>query len=216
MTTRQAERARARGLRRARSGLAGLLRPVWRAVCSRDADGAGGRTDARVLPRPGRPGVSRGVPWAAAALRRTSHAALRGPAAGRGGRRRAHLPQARGSDPHRRAQDQQRAGAGAAGPSHGQAPHRRRDGRGAARRGDRDGVRAAGPCVRRLHGRRGHGAAGAQRAADAAARRHRAAGGRRQPHAEGRDQRSDARLGGDRRPTRTICWAACWGRIRIR
>ena len=146
----------------------------------------------------------------------TSDAALRGAAAGRRGRRRAHLPQARGPDAHRRAQDQQRARPGAAGAPHGQAPHRRRDRRRAARRGDGDRLRAARPRVRRLHGRRRHGAAGAERPADATARRDGAAGGRRQPHAEGRDQRGDARLGRRRSPTRTTCWAACSARIRIR
>ena len=55
--------------------------------------------------------------------------------------------------------------------AHGQAPRRRRDRRGPARRRHRHGVRAARPRVRRLHGRRGHGAPGAQRAPHAAARR---------------------------------------------
>ena len=85
------------------------------------------------------------------------------------------LPEARRPHAHRRAQDQQRARAGAAGPSHGQATHRRRDGRRTARRRDGDGLRAARPRMRRLHGRRGHGAPGAERAAHAAARRRRSA-----------------------------------------
>ncbi len=55
-----------------------------------------------------------------------------------------------------------------------------------------------GPRLRRLHGRRRHGAAGAQRVPHAAARRRGARRRRRQPHAEGRDQRGDARLGGER------------------
>ena len=49
-------------------------------------------------------------------------------------RRRAHLPQARGSRAHRRAQDQQRARPGAARQADGQAARHRRDRRGAARR----------------------------------------------------------------------------------
>ena len=48
----------------------------------------------------------------------------------------------------------------------------RRDRRGPARRRDRDGVRAARPRVRRLHGHRGHAPPAAQRPADGAARRH--------------------------------------------
>ena len=59
--------------------------------------------------------------------------------------------------------------------AHGQAAHRRRDRRRAARRRDGDRVRAARPRVPRLHGRRGHGAAGAQRLPHAAARRRGAA-----------------------------------------
>ena len=39
---------------------------------------------------------------------------------------------------------------------------------------------------------------------------------RRQPHAEGRHQRGDARLGHQRRATPTTCSARCSGRIRIR
>ena len=55
-----------------------------------------------------------------------------------------------------------------------------------------------GPRVRRLHGHRGHGAPGAERAAHAAPRRR---GARRRlghAHAQGRDQRGDARLGHER------------------
>ena len=70
---------------------------------------------------------------------------------------------------HGRAQDQQRARSGAAGAAHGQAAHHRRDGRGAAWRGDGDGLRAAGARVRDLHGPAGHAAAGVERLPDAAA-----------------------------------------------
>ena len=67
-------------------------------------------------------GVSRRARSAAHALRRASDAALRGDAGWprRAARRRADLPEARGPDPHRRAQDQQRARPGAARPAHGQ------------------------------------------------------------------------------------------------
>ena len=72
------------------------------------------------------------------------------------GRRPPDLPQARGPQPHRRAQDQQRARPGAARQADGQAADHRRDRRRPARRRDRDRVRAARPRVRRLHGHRGH------------------------------------------------------------
>ena len=73
-------------------------------------------------------------------------------------------------------------------------------GRGAARRGDRDRVRAVRLRVRRLHGRGGHAAAAAERLPDAHARGESAGRDERQPHAEGCDQRGDARLGHERRP----------------
>ena len=78
-------------------------------------------------------------------------------------RRPRRLPQARGPQPHRRAQDQQRARPGAAGPAHGQDAHHRRDRRGPARRRHRHRLRAARPRVRRLHGHRGHAPPAAQR-----------------------------------------------------
>ena len=81
------------------------------------------------------------------------------------------VPQARGPAPHRRAQDQQRARPGAAGPADGQAAGDRRDRRRAARRRDGDGLRAARPRVRRLHGHRGHAPPAAERRAHGAARR---------------------------------------------
>ena len=131
-------------------------------------------------------------------------------------RRRAHSAQARGPDPHRRAQDQQRARPGAARRAHGQEAHRRGDRRRAARRRQRHGVRAARPRVRRLHGRRGHGAPGAQRLSHAAARRRGAQRRRRQPDAQGRDQRGDARLGGASGRHALPARAPRSGRIRIR
>ena len=83
------------------------------------------------------------------------------------------LSQARGPQPHRLAQAQQRARPGAAGQAHGQAADHRRDRRRPARRRDGDRVRAAGAGVRRLHGRRGHPPPAPERAADGAARRRR-------------------------------------------
>ena len=80
--------------------------------------------------------------------------------------------EARGPEPHRRAQDQQHHRPGAAGPAHGQAAHHRRDRGGAARRGHGDGLRPLRAGVRGVHGRRGRRAPGAQRLPDAAAGGH--------------------------------------------
>ena len=114
--------------------------------------------------------------------------------------RRPDPAQARGPQPHRRAQDPQRARPGPAHQADGQDPGDRRDrGRPARRRlGDRGGLPRAG--VRGLHGRGRHRAAGPQRRPDAAARRRGGLGEVRHPHAQGRDQRGDARLGRQRRP----------------
>ncbi len=81
------------------------------------------------------------------------------------------LSQARGPRPYRGPQDQQRARPGAAHPAPRQVEGDRRDGCRPARRRDGHGVRAARSAVRRLHGRRGHRTPGAERAADACARR---------------------------------------------
>ena len=130
--------------------------------------------------------------------------------------RRADLPQAGRPGPHRRAQDQQRARPGAAGPAHGQAAHHRRDRRRAARRGHGHRGRAAGAGVRRLHGHGGYRPPAAQRAAHAAAGRGGAPGGQRQPHAQGRHQRGDPRLGDQRAATPTTCSARRSARIPTR
>ena len=106
--------------------------------------------------------------------------------------------------PHRRAQDQQRARPGAAGPAHGQDADHRRDRRGPARRRDGDRLRAARPRVRRLHGHRGHAPPAAQRAAHGAARRD--ASRRSRPGARTLKEAvigGDPRLGRQRRATRT-------------
>ena len=86
-------------------------------------------------------------------------------------RRRAHLRQARGPEPHRRAQGQQRDGPGAAGPAHGQAARDRRDRRRPARRGHRDHGGQVRLRVHHLHGRGRRRAAAAQRLLDGAAGR---------------------------------------------
>ena len=83
--------------------------------------------------------------------------------------------------------------------AHGQAARHRRDRRGQARRRDRDRRRALRHGMRRLHGRRGRQAPGAERLPHEAARRDRRAGRIGLEDAEGRAQRSDARLGDERR-----------------
>ena len=114
-------------------------------------------------------------------------------------RRRPHPAQARGPQPHRLAQDQQRAGPGAAHPAHRQEARHRRDRRRPARRRHGHRGRAARPRLRRLHGRGGHPPAGAQRRPHAAARRRGRPRHHRLAHAQGRDQRGHARLGHQRR-----------------
>ena len=109
------------------------------------------------------------------------------------------VSQAGGPRPHGSTQDQQRARPGAPDAAPWQDPRDRRDRRRPARRGDRDGVRVAGAALRRLHGRRGHRAAEAQRATHVRARRRGPASDIRLGHPEGRHQRGDARLGDERR-----------------
>ncbi len=114
-------------------------------------------------------------------------------------RRRADPPQARGPEPHRRAQGQQHHRPGDARAAHGQAARHRRDRRRPARRGHGDDLRALRPGVRRLHGQRGRQAPVAQRLPHEPARRHGGAGRERLEDAEGRAQRGAARLGDERR-----------------
>ena len=107
--------------------------------------------------------------------------------------------QARGPQPHRLAQDQQRARPGAAGQADGQDPAGRRDRRRPARRGVGHRGGADGARVQGVHGCRRRRAAGAQRVPDAAARRRGRIGAQRFRDAQGRRQRGDARLGRHRR-----------------
>ncbi len=86
--------------------------------------------------------------------------------------------EARGPEPHRVAQDQQRPRPGAPRASDGKGEARRRDGSGATRRGDGDRGRAARHGVSRLHGRGRRGPPSAQRLPHAAARRRGDAGRR--------------------------------------
>ena len=124
-------------------------------------------------------------------------------AADRALRRREDLFQARGAEPHRRAQDQQLHGPDPAGPAHGQDPHHRRDRRRPARRGHGHRLRPLRPALHRLHGRGRRGAAGAQRVPHEPAGRRGAAGDQRRRHAEGRHERGPARLGHQCRTTPT-------------
>ena len=104
----------------------------------------------------------------------------RGAAVRRARRRGAHHPQARGPQPHRLAQDQQRARPGAAHQADRQDPGHRRDRRRPARRRHGHRGRPVRPRLHGLHGRGRHRAPGAQRRADAAARRRGRAGRARQ------------------------------------
>ena len=93
-------------------------------------------------------------------------------------RRRQNLFQARGSQPHRRAQGEQRHRPDHAGLAHGQEAHHRRDRRRHAWRRHRHALRQVRPALRRLYGRGRCRAAAAERAAHEDARR-RSAPGRR-------------------------------------
>ena len=165
---------------------------------------------------PQRPRVPRRARPPAARLHRPAVPADRRAAPVRARRRRADPAQARGPQPHRLAQDQQRARPGAADQAHGQDAGDRRDRRGPARRRDGHRLRAARPRVRGLHGRGRHRAAGAERRPHAAARRRGRPGDHRLPHPQGRDQRGAARLGRQRRDTPTTCSAPSPGRTRSR
>ncbi len=72
------------------------------------------------------------------------------------------LPQARGPRAHRRPQDQQRPGPGAAHPAAGQDPRDRGDRRRPARRRHRHRLRPARAALRGVHGRGGHPPPGAR------------------------------------------------------
>ena len=194
---RVARRAAGRRERTREDGAGASLRGVRRSVRTRDADAGAGRARAGVGEGPGGRGVPHGACRAAARLRRAPDAALSRPQAV-GARRTARVFEARGPQPHGFAQAQQRPRPGAAGQAHGKAADHRRDGRGPARRGDGDGVRAAGLRVRRVHGRGGHAQATAERAEDGAVGGHGAAGGCRREDVEGGDLGGDPRLGDER------------------
>ena len=147
----------------------------------------------------GRPRVPRRARPAAPHLHRPAEHHHRGAAVRRALRRGARHPQARGPQPHRLAQDQQRPRPGPADQADGQDPGHRRDRRRPARRRHRDRGRPDGARLHGLHGPGRHRAPGAQRRPDADPRRRGRAGRARQRHPQGRHQRGAARLGHQRR-----------------
>ena len=168
-------------------------------------DGGQGRSG--VQARDGRPSEE---------LRRPAVAAVSRRAADRAFWRRENLFQARGPQPHRRAQGEQRARPDHAGQAHGQAARHRRDRRRHARRRHRDDVREVRPRMRGVHGRARRRAPAAERAAHAGAGRAGAAGRGGREDAQGRDERGAARLGHQRRRTRSTASARSPARIPIR
>ena len=153
------------------------FRHLWRPLRRRDADAADPRSGEGLCrrPRPIRPSRREMDGHLTHYVGRPSplYFAERLTAAFR---RRENLLQARGAQPHRRAQGEQRARPDHAGAPHGQAAHHRRDRRRHARRRDRHAVRQVRPALHRLHGRGRRRAAAAQRAAHEDARRRGAAG----------------------------------------
>ena len=134
----------------------------------------------------------------AARVRRPAHAADERAAPLRDGGR-AGLAQARGPQPHRRAQDQQHHRPGAAGAAHGQAPHHRRDRAPASTASPRRrSARASGSSASSTWARRT--CAGRRSTSSACG----CSGATvvpvdlRHAHAQGCDQRGDARLGDER------------------
>ena len=138
--------------RRIRPVLRRVRRPVHAGVAHRRDRRARGRL--RV--REGRSRVPGRAGRAAPHLHRPPVDHHRGAALRRARRRRAHHPEARGPQPHRLAQDQQRARPGAADEAHRQEARDRRDRRRPARRRHGHGGRAVRPRVHDLHGRGRH------------------------------------------------------------
>ena len=204
------------GLRPARSGRARILRRVRRPVRARDADGAGRRADGGVPRGAARSGVRRDA---------ARHCSRPTSAGRRRSTRRAARPATSGVRLFLKREDLAHTGAhkinNALGQAllaaaDGQAPHHRGDRRRTARRRDGDGLRAARPRVRGLHGRGGHGATGAERLSHARARRHveRVDAGSRTLKDAINEAMRDWVV--ERRDTPTTCSARCSVRIRIR
>ena len=174
----------------------GPVRRVRRPVRARDLDGRAQSAGRGVREGQGRSRVSGQAERLLEALRRPALAAVPRRAADRVRRRCRDLPQARGPEPHRRPQDQQRDRPGDAGPADGQDARDRRDRRGPARRGHGDGLRPVRPGVHGLHGRGRHPPPEAQRLQHEDDGRNGRAGDDRLADPPRRDQRGDARLDG--------------------
>jgi hypothetical protein len=176
----------------------GTFRAVWGNLRPRDPRGRPRGTGVGLPRRKGRPRIPAPAPAPSLRVRGPADAALfcRAPDAALRGR--PDLFQARGPAAHGGPQDQQCDRPGAPRAQDGKEADHRRDGRRPARRRHGLGVRQVRPRMRRLHGRRGHGAAGAQRVPDAP---HGGRGPQRRggpEDAEGGHQRGDARLGDER------------------
>ena len=117
------------------------LRPVRWTLYSRNPDPRLGRADGPVHPGRGRSGLSGRTERSVQALRRPAVAAVLRPPADGTLPRGKDLPQARGPQPHRFAQDQQHLGPGPARPPHEKAAGHRRDRRRTTRRGHGHGLR---------------------------------------------------------------------------
>lgn len=178
----------------------GLLRRVRRQVHPGGPRRRRGRGRRRVRQGQERPGVRPRARRPPRQLHRPPQQPHRGAPVRRARRWRPDLPQARGPEPHRFAQDQQRARPGPAHQADGQDPRHRGDGRGPARRRDRHRLRAVRPRVHHLHGRDRHPAPGPERGPHAHAGRRGHRREVRQPHPQGRHQRGVPRLGRQRRP----------------
>ena len=118
-------RPRRSGERRARRRAP--LRPLRRPVRPRDADAGARRARAGVARGARRPRLPRRARRRCCATTPAGRRRSTAPSGCREVAGRAGLAQARGPDPHRRAQDQQRARPGAARQAHGQAADHRRD-----------------------------------------------------------------------------------------
>ena len=170
-------------------GRARTLRHLRRALRRRDPDAAHPLAGKGLRSGEGRPVVPRRAQPLPQALCRPAEPALFRRTADREARRRKDLFQARRAQPHRRAQDQQRARPDPARPPHGQEAHHRGNRRRPARRRHRHRLRPLRPRMRRLHGRGRRRAAEAERLPHEDAGRGGAAGRSRRADAQGCDER---------------------------
>ena len=137
-----------------RPGRERAFRHLWRPLRRRDADAADPRSGKGLCRRPKNdPAFQKEMDGYLTHYVGRPSAALFRRAPDRAFRRRENLFQARGAQPHRRAQGEQRARPDPAGAPHGQEAHHRRNRRRHAWRRHRDAVRALRARMRRLHGR---------------------------------------------------------------